>query len=199
MRVWITRPTSSEVYLGGLRSVLLWIEEPRYDHRLLTDGGCLIDINSSEILHRIYRENGWWSKTGSLKAKIFLKQDKKVLKKVWDKIYESLIPEYIKDTTLTYSLNEKEYDDLHHNPNYEMISTLNWKRFLLEIDLSSNIVKIVEPLVINYNDKIEKNIELTEFNKVSDAFLDEDPKKPFIYNEWIEKAKFSLDYSSIPL
>lgn len=198
MRVWITRPKSSEVYLGGLRSVLLWIEEPRYDHRMLNDGGCLIDRDTSDILHYIYKEKGWWSQTGSLKAKIFLKQDKEVLKKVWNKIYESLIPNDIDDTSLTYSLNEKEYDELHHNPNYEMICTLNWKRFLLEIDLSENTVKLVQPLVIPYNGESERNIPLTDFNHVFDSFLDEDENKPFIYENWFEKAQLSINNSALP-
>lgn len=198
MRVWITRPKSSEVYLGGLRSVLLWIEEPRYDHRMLNEGGCLIDRNTSDILHYIYKEKGWWSQTGSLKAKKFLKQDKEVLKKVWDKIYESLIPNYIDDTSLTYSLNEKEYDELHHNPNYEIICTLNWKRFLLEIDLFENTVKLVKPIIIPYSGVSERNIPLTDFNLVSDSFLDENENKPFIYEEWFEKAKLSINHSAIP-
>jgi hypothetical protein len=94
MKVWITRPDSAEYHAGGLRSVRVWVDEPVFDQRAVIKAFDLYDPVAKRYGPEVYREAGWVSKSGSCKAKHFLRQDERVLMLVQHKIYESLIPHW---------------------------------------------------------------------------------------------------------
>lgn len=181
MKVWITRPVSSEVHSGGLRSVRLWVERPRYDHRPLTYEFELLD-SSGNYFATVYRELGWTTSSGSVLAKSFLKQSPKVYAKICELIYYSTYPkslEYSPNTRLSY----KEYLRLQEFE-YELETNIHYKRFLAEIDLKSEECVIVHPEIVIDSPLIVKDWPITKINGLTDLFMDENMNKPFFYEEY---------------
>lgn len=160
--------------MGGYRGVRLWSEKPIYDHRLIKIYGELHHRETNEFYAEIWVENGWYSQSGSLKAKPFLKQDAEVKRKVWELIYQSVIPSHL---PATHSMSDQEYDALS-DPDYERVCTTHWKRFLLEIDLATGDVRQV-PAESLVNDHCSRGIyPIPEHALLTEYFLDEDMNRP---------------------
>lgn len=175
MKVWITRPESDEVYMGGLRSVELWAEKPRYDHRFISPLYDYYEPNKETRAFSVWKENGWYAQTGSVRAKKFLKQDQEVLKKVWSLIYASILPA----NHPTEKLTDAEYEQMYHNEKYEGVCCLSNKRFLLEINLATNNVYHVEPRLV-YDGELPRGSDLF----ATRYFIDEDHNRPWFYKEF---------------
>lgn len=176
MKVWITRPISSEVYSGGLRSALLWIERPRFDHRPSVYEFDLIDSNG-HLFATVYREQGWTSPSGSLRVKSFLKQSPVLYQRVWNKIYYSILPISINDPE--YKLSVSEYKQLLDDK-YELNCKVHYKRFLLELDLLKMSVNLVHPEIIIDSPQIVGEWPLNHINGLTELFLNENMNNPYI-------------------
>ena len=174
MKVWITRPYCPEVHAGGFRSVRLWTQKPIYDHRLIKPYGSLHDRETGEFVSEIWLENGWYSESGCVRAKPFLKQDEAVKSAVWKLISQSVIPS---TQPSDYRMSDQEYDALL-NPEYELVCACHWKRFLLEIDLVSNQVYQVEAESLIADNGSRGLYEIPEVALLTNHFFDEDMNKP---------------------
>ncbi|MDU8351179.1 hypothetical protein RYA05_04620 [Pseudomonas syringae pv. actinidiae] len=95
----------------------------------------------------VYHENGWTSESGGVIARSFLKQDKDLLARVWDYIYQSCMPLGF-DKPLGTPLPAADYERLLDR-NYDRFCLNHWKRFLLEVDLRQDSLKIVAPRIMD--------------------------------------------------
>jgi hypothetical protein len=181
MKVWVTRPRSDEVYLGGWRRVKLWVEKPHFDHRPAREEFELKDPETEKYFGCVFKEHGWYSRADSTRAKGFFKQDPEMMKRVWLKIYESCVPADCPDPQ-NKEMNDKEYRRLYSEPHYEMICCTHWKRFLLEIDLYQKTVTLIEPKsVIDINGPIGTYPMTRELS--ASYFVDEDMSRPFFFDD----------------
>lgn len=139
MKVWVTRPEAYEVYMGGWRSVQMYIVKPFYDHRLKSSYGMVF-------------EYGWYygNHQPISYAKDFFKQDEELKLKIFDRILWSVN---------IYDDNEDDYHKLFEDRERELTCNINYKRMLLEVDLRTKTVNFVLPEVL-YNDE-DKNRVLT--------------------------------------
>lgn len=177
MKVWITRPDCREYYLGGWRSVRVWLEKPFFDQRALRVAFQLHNPDTGVDGPYVHEESGWMSETGGRRAKPFLKQDPDLMEKVRLRIYESLVPADSVDP-LTKSMNEEEYDRLL-NISYEMECVTHWKRFLLEVDLKADTAELVEAEVKMYEREDRGDYPVSVTIGTSSLFLDGDLSKPY--------------------
>jgi hypothetical protein len=165
--------------MGGLRSVNLWAEKPRYDHRFISPVYDYYKPNEKTRSFSVWQENGWYAQTGSVRAKKFLKQDKEVLNKVWSLIYASIIPVNHPPVDGPEKLTDIEYEQLYRNEKYDGICCLSNKRFLLEINLATNSVYHIEPrLVCDGELPSDSDFFATRY------FIDEDHNRPWFYKEF---------------
>jgi hypothetical protein len=178
MKLWFTRPECDEIYMGGLRSVDLWLSKPVFDQRATTLDFELIDPLSGGVVAEIYHEVGWSSHSGCVRAKEFLAQDKAVTQKVWDKIYESILPiDCPVPEIKIMGLNEFNYL-LDYGS--ELQCRTHWKRFLLELDLRTDSVKLIEPDVL-WNDSLPKGKRpITSDTALTSLFYDGNLNRPFL-------------------
>jgi len=177
MKVWITRPDSIRYHWSGLRHVRVWIEQPVFDQRAIIKQFDLYNEDTKLWGPEIYGEAGWVSRTGSLKAKPFLKQDRRIKGLVLDKIYESLIPSSWPDP-INAEMSEQEYDRLLE-PMYELECMTHWKRFLLELDLKAETVTRIEPKVKWCEGEDAGAYPITQATGSSSLFTDGDLTKPY--------------------
>lgn len=161
MKVWITRPQSDELHLGGFRMCKLFLTKPLYDHRLLHDDGfdCMY-------------ERGWCDAKGSGLRGIrdWLKQDEELLQMVWNKIVESV--ELVPPTSLE-TFEERRLmllDDM-----WETKCHINHKRMIIELDIVKRTVEFVIPSVMYHGtEDVVETLEVPENLATIDVFpLDE--------------------------
>lgn len=176
MKVWITRPDCIEVYMGGLRSVEVWVEKPFFDQRPIKHDFDLYCSQEKQHFAEVYRENGWYTHTGSVRAKRFLKQDPAILERVWVLIQESL--GYANFTDPCRRLNIDEYDELL-NLAHEMKCRIHWKRFLLELDLREESVRVIDAEVLLDERQPRTNLPITLETGTTSSFLDQDLTRPY--------------------
>jgi hypothetical protein len=177
MKVWITRPASDAVFMGGLRDVLLWIDEPHFSHCCRVLEAELFDPGTNTCVMGVYREDGWGSIAGSLKAKEFLSQNETVQQMVWKEICDSMISWECPDPM------EYNTDSPLLRPNYEKSCSTNWKRFLLEVDLKNETVERISPMVCYLEGERSRGLPLRESTAISSSYLDGDFARPYFYND----------------
>ena len=189
MKVWITRPQCDEVFMGGLRNVLLWVDKPRFDQTPVTEEYELFDPEQEKYLYSIWRQSGWISLAGSVKAKPFLKQNEEVLDKVWELICESVRSDQVASSDVTDIRDAEVFLDGNH----EAICATNWKRFLLEIDLRNESVEQVDVEVIMPGSRAVLNLPLTPELAVATHFINEDISKPFDWSAPLGRLELKSD------
>lgn len=158
MLVYITKPLVHECIMGGLRSIALWTKRPDY-HHFPTRYNSLIEGANQ------YVDRGWGQgqRTVTCPAKPLLEQDEELAEKVWNYIVWSCCP---KDVTFEEHIKwcntpilDKSLKDTHQT-NYtnlllaqpggkkaDINSNINYKRFLLEVNIRTNEVKVLTPKV----------------------------------------------------
>lgn len=159
MIIYITKPECHECVMGGLRHVQMWAEEPHYHH--YPEDSHLISGTS-----RKYYDKGWRVKAydKGIDAKPLLKQDEELYDNVWNRILWSCAPKGVAfEDVHTWSntpspacstFAEGEYNNftnlLMHRPHgrqADVNANINFKRFLLEVHIRTNEVKILTPTV----------------------------------------------------
>lgn len=145
----MTRPEAYEVYMGGKRSVLMWVQEPAYSH-----------ASRSYMVgdKQRYVDRGWNAPhvSGTL-AREILKQDKDLLEAVWKEIFWSILPRgmaYEDGHRWADTVNKEDpefpttnYQLLTDDKDWEGRCNVCHKRFLLKVDLRSNVVERIIPHV----------------------------------------------------
>ena len=163
MLVYITRPIVHECIMGGFRSLSLWTKVPHYHHYPRRLSSSKENINE-------YVDRGWGDghRSACAPAKPLLEQDEELAEKVWNQITWSCCPKGISfeehiawcnTPVLEYNnLPLASYtnleDLLYHRPEGKLAdvkSNINYKRFLLEVNLRTNEVKILTPYVHWYD------------------------------------------------
>lgn len=181
MKVWITRQASDTVFMGGLREVLLWIDEPSFDHRCPVLEAELFDPVTNTYVAEIYREEGWQSIAGCLRAKDFLKQNEEINRRVWEEILNSLISWECPDPMTLKTVEDLDSPLLRAD--YELSCEIPWKRFLLEIDLKSETVSLIKPLVCYEDGERARGIPLRKSVTVSSSYLAGDLNRPYLRSD----------------
>lgn len=195
MLVYITKPIVHECIMGGFRSLALWTKMPHYHHYPTR-------INSMIKGEYQYVDRGWGdgNKNYPSPAKPILKQDEDLAEKVWNQITWSCCPKgisfedhvqwcnaLVEDHKQSFMTPNTNFENMlfHHSEgkNADIKSNINYKRFLLEVNLRTNEVKILTPRVHWYNDH-DKNL-FSSCNKTEETL--EIPEKyateiPYILN-----------------
>lgn len=192
MKVWITRPESGEIYMGGYRSVEVWLEKPAYSHRPHPGHG-RIPGNDNEI---IFYDEGWTAESVSgVIAKRWLKQDKLLFDNVWKEIvlstgpkgmlYEEVVQWF--DTPANAHLRNN-YSQLVNDVNWEAKCNTCHKRFLLEVDVRAQTIERIIPNVYHrvWTDpgqplypEFEKTDQISDFLALERQHLPSDYHIPF--------------------
>lgn len=157
LKVWITRPDSHEVLMGGLRSVQLWVAEPMYCH--LPEAQQMGGAGEAPR----YTDHGWLDRnTGSICAKALLKQDPELLSRVWDKIVWSCAPRGMGlQEAQHWGVSPTEGDEdppaksagrvgwhrLTDDLRWEARCNRSHKRLLIQVGLRSGLVECIVPRV----------------------------------------------------
>lgn len=151
--MYFTRPDAYEVYMGGKRSIRVWLQPPQYRHTA-----------THEDYRGRYSERGWsYDYDHGQSAKPLFKQDQQLLEVVWEKIVWSLLPKGMsyeegliwteqpdsdpprKDSL--YGDVITNYHWLFEDRNWEAKCNLCHKRFVLQVDIRSLSCEFIEPLV----------------------------------------------------
>ena len=170
MLIYITKPSVHECVMGGFRSISLWTDIPHYHH-------WPIQINDTNE----YIDRGWTQNDQKyyLPAKKILEQDEILAEKVWNYIVWSCCPkgisieEHLKWCN-TIDDNLSNYESLvrynKNGQNADINANINYKRFILEVNLRSNEVNILIPRVhwyqsgeediFSYCDRIEETLDI---------------------------------------
>lgn len=175
MKVWITRPKCDEIFMGGLRKVVVWVDKPYFDQRPFTEEYELYDPVTEAYGPGVWREGGWTASVNGERAKPFLKQNEAVLNQVWQKIRESLVSDELSLEVVT----DFESGEILLDTRYEAKCAIHWKRFLLEIDLVTETVSHAEVRVVMPGEGSGIGISLTPELATTSHFLEEDISKPF--------------------
>lgn len=150
--LYFTRPDAYEVYMGGKRSVRVWLEAPQYRHTATV-----------EEYRGKYSERGWsYDYDHGKVARPLFKQDPDLLELVWDQIVWSVLP---RGMSLKEGLEWQHQPDtdppredgfgdilsnyhwLFEDRNWEAKCNLCHKRFVLKVDVRSMTSEFVAPLV----------------------------------------------------
>ena len=182
MKLWITRPHSDEIYMGGDRSLRLWTTQPIFDHRPLKHDFDLCHKETGDVFESVYLELGWSSENHSVKATPFLKQDRSVFDRVWELVFASVAPASDPDL-YRRNFNVEEYARLIE-PRYEMECLVHWKRFLVELDMKSDTVSLIEANSLVSDDDYCFGRPVTENLGLTSLYLDEDLNRPFFYSDY---------------
>lgn len=175
MKVWITRPTCDEVFTGGFRKVLLWVDKPCFDQRPYTEEYELFDPEEDKYVASVWRELGWTSVAGSVPAKPFLKQSEEILDQVWQMIRHSVSSDLPGGGDVSDFNNSEVFLDARH----EARCAIHWKRFLLEIDLKNETVSYADVMVGMEEGSRTLNLPLSPELATTSHFLNEDINQPF--------------------
>lgn len=180
MKVWVTRPSCDEIYMGGMRRVRVWLDKPVFDHRAQIPDFNLIDPQTRQHVASVYHENGWTSESGGLIASPFLEQDRHLYERVWDHIYHSCMPMGF-DKPLGTLVTDGEYKRLI-DLNYERQCLTHWKRFLLEIDLCRDDLHVISPLIMDGSNQrgALSTSPLSETLADNSQFFEQDLTRPYI-------------------
>lgn len=182
MKVWITKPTAHQFHGHGMTHAQLWVTEPFYDHRPLWGESDLYDRATGKFVATAMRELGWSSGTNPTDAKPFLKQDFNLKKKVWMRMYESFVPKDCPDP-LNKELSESEFD-LLLGEGYDMRCLHHWKRWLLEVDLSTFDVRVV-PARVSLGDGRPNHYPSEPINDIQGTYylyMNGDLTRPFSFS-----------------
>jgi hypothetical protein len=199
MKIWITRPSAYEVYMGGMRSVKFWVEKPRYDHRLKEDEVYLNESIPNDYL-TVYREFGWsYGNSFGIPAKSFLKQNNIILQKVWDEVVQSVCPKDIKENWVQWADSLDNWHQLTDDSEWEGKCQVAQKRFLLEVDIKTDMVERIKPeiVVLESYEKHEDSVypvtdQVNSFYAVHTQFLDQYGHTPRKIGS-IDYTKYKLD------
>lgn len=150
--LYFTRPDAYEVYMGGKRSVTVWLQQPQYRHSA-----------KSEDYRGRYSERGWsYDYDHGKNAKPLFKQDPDLLELVWDRIVWSLLPkgmsleeglEWYKQPDMQpprddgWGHIQTNYHWLFEDRNWEAKCNLCHKRFVLQVDVRGMTSEFVSPMV----------------------------------------------------
>jgi hypothetical protein len=175
MKLWITRPSSREVFMGGVRDLQLWIEPPAYHHSMKTNYDIKTDIST-------YTEYGWRSlhHDHGVPAKYWLKQSPALQSIVWSLVIHSLSPK--DDDEHEWAADFDRYEKDTFDLEWEGKCKIPAKRFLLEIDLSSDCdeVNIIVPQIFSVDDAYILGYDLTSIQAIFNTFVDEQGITPVI-------------------
>lgn len=189
MRLWITRPSAVEVFMGGLRGTMAWLSMPAFSHRPTIPDFNLYQPDGGQLFASVYREEGWVSEVGGVPASPFLKQDEAVKAAVGEFMIRSCLIEGwdFVDWNMTNV-------DRILSPGYENDCAVHWKRFLLEIDLKTHGVVLVEPRAI-VPEGFESMLGGDSFHLLRDhsQYLDGDLRRPYIADDYREMNLSSED------
>ena len=198
MLIYITKPLVHECIMGGFRSVSLWTKPPHYDHYPL------ITRLSSDKEEKLFVDRGWGIKgsRSCAHAKPFLEQDEELATKVWEQIVWSCCPKGVSfenhiDWCNQIALGENRYQEdnfsnmLYYNAEgikADIKSNINYKRFVLEVNVRTNEVKIITPTVHwYYGEKVKNDYTLTEQTlEVEEKYANELPYT-------VTEDRFNLD------
>lgn len=193
MKIWITRPSACEVYMGGMRSIGFWVQKPRYDHRL-KEHEIYQHIDNPNDGIVVYQEVGWsYGNSYEIPGKAFLKQEKTIFDRVWDKVRISVCPPDVDADQ--WSEDMKNWHQLVDDNYWEAQCRLSKKRFLLEVDICAKTVEFVEPEIVLpqglFNTQRDCGLfpitnKVNSFYALYSQFLDEYGTVPRIYG--------SIDY-----
>ena len=168
MKVWITRPSSREVFMGGIRDLKLWIEPPAYHHSKREHYSTRTDSTT-------YEEHGWRSihHDCGISAKYWLKQSPALQSAVWSLVLHSISPKDSDEHEWAADFNRYEKDTF--DDEWEGKCKIPSKRFLLEIDLSSECdeVNIIVPQIFSVDDDHILGYDLTFIQAVFNSYADE--------------------------
>lgn len=194
MKVWFTRPSASEVYMGGYRHVQIWLEKPSWDARPWHMEGEFFCEKTQTYLDSLHREHGWVTdRAGSTYAKPFLKQCPILFEKVWEQIYRSCHP---KGAPEDFEWEDGKYSTLINDEWWEAKCKVPRKRLLIEADVITKEVRLVFPRV--FDGKLSYcpiDYELDPTYAVSHQYLDEyDPRPyhPFLANPYKDRKDISF-------
>ena len=174
MIIYITRPNAHEIYMGGIRSLMMWVQEPSYSHSSLAN-----ELGSETR----YVDQGWSAPHSSgVLARYLLKQDEDLLSAVWKEVFTSLCP-----SGMSYDAGVKwanvvvkpdvefeitNYHQLSDDREWEAKCNVCNKRFLLEVNLRTCEVKRIPPLV-HFRQRTENDPIQREWIRTDQAtFLD---------------------------
>lgn len=179
MKVWVTRPCSSEVYMGGYRSVMVWLEKPSYDGRPWHMDGEWYDVKAGKYLESLHYEHGWVSdRAGCTYAKPFFKQCPVLFDKVWDQVARSCHPKDAPEDFKWELLGN--YSTLLDDSWWEAKCKVNRKLFLLEVDLITKDVQLVMPRMYNGEKSwVPENYDLDPKLAICLGYLNEDLNRPY--------------------
>lgn len=153
----------------------MWVDKPRFDQRPWTEEFELYDPDQDNYLSTVWRQNGWISVAGSVRAKPFLKQNEQILDQVWAMICDSVRSDQVPNSDVT----DFEASEVFLDTRYEAICAINWKRFLLEIDLKDETVSLADVEVLMPDSDGTMNLPLTPELAVATHFYNEDISQPF--------------------
>lgn len=175
MKIWITRPGVDEVWIRGYQNVMVWLEKPMFDHRVMTPDFEFYNSETGEYLEEVGYEHGWFAdRCKTTYAKPFLKQCPELYKKVWRAVVDSCMLKGTTDVNLYY----ENWRDLLYDRMYEAKCKVSKKRFLLEVDLDTKEVELVAPKVL-FSDDGAVLINEDPMLLVCTQFLNEDLSRPF--------------------
>jgi len=151
MLFYITKPDVHECVMGGFRHVNLWTSQPSYHHYPIAYNG----------LHdrKEFQDKGWCVnfEPDFASAKPILKQDEDLAEKVWSLMRWSCCPTGVSfESHIEWcdTKTENDYDNwselLYHRTygrEADANANINFKRFLLEINVRTNEVKVITPAV----------------------------------------------------
>jgi hypothetical protein len=175
--VYITRPDAYEIYMGGDRSLRVWLEKPYYSHQSWSH-----TIGSETH----YTDIGWIAvhSTGQ-KAKLLLKQDKKLREIVWHEVFLSLCPRGMSyergvewaDTAVKTGNSDDDvlYAQALKDKEWEANCNTCHKRFLLQLNLRTYEAQRIAPEVaLRHNpglfntDQIDAKLAIERYHSIED-------------------------------
>lgn len=142
MKLWVTKPESYEVYMGGLkRSFHVWMSQPIYSHATIADR-YLQEERLTEI--------GWRSpfdRSGPSNIRVLLEQYPDFDMKIWDRVIYAECPPEFEDYNKWADEHWHDIGEEWIKSPWETKSRIHFKRFLLELDTVEGTVKLIKPMV----------------------------------------------------
>ena len=178
MKVWITRPSSREVFMGGVRDLKLWIEQPAYHHTKTEDYNTLTETVK-------YVEHGWRAlhQDHGISAKYWLKQSPALQSIIWSLTIHSISPKLEDEHKWAADFDRYQRDTFEGD--WEGKCKIPAKRFLVEIDLSQECdqANIVVPQIYSVDDNHILGYDLNLTQSVYTTFLDNEGTIPYDFNK----------------
>lgn len=191
MLLWVTKPSSYEVYMGGLkRSFKVWMKKPKYNHA--QQDKMMFDVEYGE-------EFGWFAPNcDPVNIQPLVEQYPEFTSAIWDLVIQAEKPIDVSNRNC-WSVNEENWSQLgpalgqtHPGCKWEEFSTIHFKRFLIELNTETKACDLIIPenvradVLGNYikgHDRYEyTQTMIQEFKQLGCSF----PKK--LYEEIYEKV-----------